>query len=152
MEELGEGGFMGVQDVKAGMKISVSLEGIENGKKEYIFVSNSLCMKDEPSQKTAMGTKVIIKTILTIAMIIVFMNFVSYLNLTLMPMMEDPDELYVMMYTNGDFWLDPNILSISIAFWANLIINSITNTIVNKKYTRWVKNMKTQGEQKNEMH
>lgn len=36
MEELGEGGFMGVQDVKPGMKISVSLEGIENGKKEYI--------------------------------------------------------------------------------------------------------------------
>ena len=63
-----------------------------------------------------------------------------------MPIMEDPDELYIMMYTSGEFWFDPNILSIGIAFWANLIINSITNTIVNKKYTRWVKNMKTQGE------
>ena len=123
-----------------------------NGKKEYMFVSNSLCMKDEPSQKTAMGAKVIIKTIITVAMIIVFMNFVSYLTLTLMPMMENPEELYLMMYTDTEFWLDPNILSLGIAFWGNLIINSITNSIVNKKYTRWVKNMKAQGEQNNEMH
>ena len=36
MEELGVGGFMGVQDVKTGMKISVSLDGAESGKKEYI--------------------------------------------------------------------------------------------------------------------
>ncbi len=123
----------------------------KNGKKEYTFVSNSLCMIDEPSQKTAMGVKVIIKAILTIAMVIVFMNFVSYLTLTLMPAMEDPEELYLMMYTDTDFWLDPNILSMAILFWANLIINAITNTIVNKKYTRWVKNTKAKGEQQNEM-
>ncbi len=36
MEELGVGGFMGVQDVKAGMKISVSLNDVDTGKKEYI--------------------------------------------------------------------------------------------------------------------
>lgn len=120
----------------------------KNGKKEYTFVSNSLCMIDDPSQKTAMGARVIIKAILNIAMIIVFMNFVSYLTLTLMPAMEDPDEIYLMMYSSTDFWLDPNILSIVIAFWGNLIINSITSTIVNKKYTRWVNNNKSKGEQK----
>lgn len=36
MEELGVGGFMGVQDVRPGMKISVSLGGTETGQKEYI--------------------------------------------------------------------------------------------------------------------
>ena len=120
----------------------------KNGKKEYTFVSNSLCMIDDPSQKTAMGARVIIKAILNIAMIIVFMNFVSYLTLTLMPAMEDPDEIYLMMYSSTDFWLDPNILSIAIAFWGNLIINAITSAIVNKKYTRWVNNNKSKEEQK----
>ena len=37
MEELGVGGFMGIQDVKAGMKIAVALKNTVNGKKaEYI--------------------------------------------------------------------------------------------------------------------
>jgi len=36
MEELGVGGFMGVQDIRAGMKIAVALKGTENVKKEYI--------------------------------------------------------------------------------------------------------------------
>lgn len=36
MEELGVGGFMGVQDIRAGMKIAVVLKGTENAKKEYI--------------------------------------------------------------------------------------------------------------------
>ncbi len=36
MEELGVGGFMGVQDIRAGMKIAVTLKGTENAKKEYI--------------------------------------------------------------------------------------------------------------------
>lgn len=36
MEELGVGGFMGVQDVKAGMKVSVALDDAVTGKKEYI--------------------------------------------------------------------------------------------------------------------
>ena len=35
MEELGVGGFMGVQDVKAGMKIAIALE-TASGKKEYV--------------------------------------------------------------------------------------------------------------------
>ena len=35
MEELGVGGFMGVQDVRVGMKISVAPADIESGKKEY---------------------------------------------------------------------------------------------------------------------
>ncbi len=36
MEELGVGGFMGVQDVRPGMKIAVSFEGGASGKGEYI--------------------------------------------------------------------------------------------------------------------
>lgn len=37
MEELGVGGFMGVQDVKAGMKIAVALKNTAGSKKtEYI--------------------------------------------------------------------------------------------------------------------
>ena len=107
-------------------------------------------MIDEPSQKTAMGARVIIKAILNIAMIIVFMNFVSYLILTIMPAFENPDfdELYLMMYSSTDFWLNPNILSVDIVFFSNLIINSVTSFIVNKKYTRWVHNNKSKGEQK----
>ncbi len=122
-----------------------------NGKKEYMFVSNSLCLIDVPSQKTAIGVKVIVKAILNIALIVVLMNFISYLTLTLMPAMEDPENLYVMMYTSNEFWLDPNILSIGILFWANLIVNSITNTVVNKKYSRWIKNKKEKGEKTNEV-
>ena len=36
MEELGVGGFMGVQDVRAGMKVAVSFKSIRSGKREYI--------------------------------------------------------------------------------------------------------------------
>ncbi len=36
MEELGVGGFMGVQDVRVGMKIAVVLKGVSAGKNEYI--------------------------------------------------------------------------------------------------------------------
>lgn len=36
MEELGVGGFMGVQDVRVGMKIAIALENSGVGKKEYI--------------------------------------------------------------------------------------------------------------------
>lgn len=36
MEELGVGGFMGVQDVRAGMKIAVAFKDIGDSKKEYI--------------------------------------------------------------------------------------------------------------------
>ncbi len=36
MEELGVGGFMGVQDVRSGMKIAVAIKDEESGRKEYI--------------------------------------------------------------------------------------------------------------------
>ena len=36
MEELGVGGFMGVQDVRAGMKLSISIKGGTGDKKEYL--------------------------------------------------------------------------------------------------------------------
>lgn len=123
----------------------------KKGTLEYIFISNSLCMKDDPSQKIAIGIKVIVKALLSIALIIILVNFISYLTLTLMPLCEDPEDLYLMMYTGSEFWLNPNILSVGIIIWANLIINSIINIVVNKKYTRWVKNTKEKGESKNEM-
>ncbi len=122
----------------------------KKGTAEYIFISNSLCMKDDPSQKIATGIKVIVKALLSIALIIILVNFISYLTLTLMPLCEDPEDLYLMMYTGSEFWLNPNILSVGIIIWANLIINSIINIVVNKKYTRWVKNTKEKGESKNE--
>ena len=36
MDELGVGGFMGVQDVRAGMKLSISIKGGTGDKKEYL--------------------------------------------------------------------------------------------------------------------
>lgn len=93
---------------------------VETGGEIFNIQDFALCFKKTFERHGYIGEATNVgTTILTIAMIIVFMNFVSYLTLTLMPMMEDPDELYVMMYTSGDFWLDPNILSIGIAFWAN---------------------------------
>lgn len=56
----------------------------KRGKKEYIFISNSLCMIDEPSQKIIIGVKVILKTILNTALFVAAINFISYLILTLM--------------------------------------------------------------------
>ncbi len=123
----------------------------KTGTAEYIFISNSLCMKDDSTQKVAMGIKVIVKALLSIALFIILVNFISYLTLTLMPLCEDPEDLYLMMYTGSEFWLNPNILSVGIIIWANLIINSIINIVVNKKYTRWVKKTKEKGESKNEM-
>lgn len=112
----------------------------KNGKKEYIFISNSLCMADEPSQKIIVGVKVVVKTMLNITLFVVVINFISYLTLTLMPSVAESADLRRMMYTDNEFWLEPNILLLPIMFWANIIINSIISIIANRKYTRWVKN------------
>lgn len=106
------------------------------GKKEYIFISNSLCMIDEPSQKIIMGIRVITKTVLNIALLAVAINFISYMILTWMPAAGNLE----LIYKDNKFWLDPNILLFPIMFWSDLIINSILSVIVNRKYTRWIKN------------
>ena len=62
MEELGVGGFMGVQDVREGMKISISINGSSAGKQEYIGevverVENTVYVDLEGSKQIAIDKK-----------------------------------------------------------------------------------------------
>jgi len=61
MEELGVGGFMGVDDVKPGMKIAVALKS-ENGKKEYVgevdhYTGKELFVSLEDKGQDILGAK-----------------------------------------------------------------------------------------------
>ncbi len=55
MEELGVGGFMGVQDVRVGMKVGVSFAGPDNKKTEYI---GEVAGWTEPDVFVALGTPI----------------------------------------------------------------------------------------------
>jgi len=55
MEELGVGGFMGVQDIRVGMKVGVSFTGPDNKKTEYI---GEVAGWAEPDVFVALGTPI----------------------------------------------------------------------------------------------
>lgn len=123
-----------------------SPSGNKRNKDDYRFISHALCLIDVPSHRHAIGAQAMIRVILDMAGIAATMNLISYLSLTLMPMLEGPEELLLTMFTSTEFWLNPNVLCFMIALWGALIINAITGAIVNGKYNRWIKNKRAKGE------